>query len=247
VTGSLLATLQYILGNWLPYQGGVRTNSPCSTHVCRNKLEVKFYWENREKTKEFIGIWKRPSAEYVTFLRLIATRVREEQLSHDGTRTQQSIWRSNRVFLDNWIDALSHSTFHQAFFAFMMPDGSHDNTGYHSITFLQTVETGIFDGAQVTRTSKYKKRNYRWFFSNSFIKFFFFANAHILHSVSLTMMIVNAYLTFSRFLQSRNLYRWLTNSCEKEFQNTGLKVLSVIIVVVVVVKTSSSSTRDPQA
>jgi hypothetical protein len=28
--------------------------------------------------------------------------------------------------------------------------------GYHSTIFLQTAETGIFDGEQVTRTSKYK-------------------------------------------------------------------------------------------
>jgi hypothetical protein len=37
-----------------------------------------------------------------------------------------------------------------------MTDVGHDNIGYHSIIFLQTAETGIFDGAQVTCTSKYK-------------------------------------------------------------------------------------------
>jgi hypothetical protein len=68
-----------------------------------------------------------------------------------------------------------------------------------------------------------KYRNYLWFFSNPFITFFFFANAHIWPAVSLTTMIVNAYLIFSRVLQSRNLYSWLTNSYEKEFQNIGLK------------------------
>jgi hypothetical protein len=37
-----------------------------------------------------------------------------------------------------------------------MTDESQDNNGYHSTIFLQTAETGIFDGAKVTRTSKYK-------------------------------------------------------------------------------------------
>lgn len=157
MTGSLLVTLQYILGNSLVTKSRWGEDSFTMLHSCLQKQtwskillgesgkNKRVDWDlnttvcrmcNVPLSDKHSGTWKTS----------VACTGPAHSSPYDGVTESFSTTELTRYSTPPFI----------RHFAFMMTDGIHDNTCYHSIMFLQTGENGIFDGAQVTRTSKYK-------------------------------------------------------------------------------------------